>query len=231
MYCPSITPLPEDFADQVLELEMKVDCQPSIEALRQLLELYSQAIEYYESKKNKKYLYYQERMKNLLVRQEKLLEAQVCPSSPRSELSETRHAEKAIKTHNQVAQSLSKQVQLNIQNQNQGLKSRLSLRLEKRNRSLKESDVSGGPLLPGDLDCEFEKLVEKYLVLKMEGTEEIKAQYEEQMKEIREMPSSPILEQLLSEMQARMDQEIQDFHKDLERRKRQEYQFLKSKFV
>lgn len=40
-FCPSIVPLPSNFADQVLELEIQIETQDSIEAFKTLMELYS----------------------------------------------------------------------------------------------------------------------------------------------------------------------------------------------
>ena len=40
-FCPSLRPLPHDFADRVLELEASVETESDLDALKQLLELYS----------------------------------------------------------------------------------------------------------------------------------------------------------------------------------------------
>ncbi|CAG9323799.1 unnamed protein product [Blepharisma stoltei] len=74
-FCPSIVPLPSNFADQVLELEIQVETQESIEAFKSLMELYSKAIEYYNSIGDAKYKYYQERMISFIQKQDSILQA------------------------------------------------------------------------------------------------------------------------------------------------------------
>ena len=147
----SIQPLPSNFADQVLRLEISVEVESSMDSLRSLLELYSviltqQAIEYYESFRDPKYKYYQERMMELLQRQNTLLLASADPPRPRPSLSvshdllQKREADKAIKLYEAASQSVSRQVSMNLQSQNSSIVSRFNNR--------KSRNVSAEPKPP-----------------------------------------------------------------------------------
>ncbi|CAG9318013.1 unnamed protein product [Blepharisma stoltei] len=64
--------LSSGFAQEVLDLEGELDFCCNIETIQRLLQLYTQAIEFFESIKDPKYLHYQERMQNLLARKDVL---------------------------------------------------------------------------------------------------------------------------------------------------------------
>jgi len=62
--------LPENFFEKVLDLELKLKRDFHLSILEELLNLYSVAIEYYESNNNQKHLDYQTRLKLLLSQPE-----------------------------------------------------------------------------------------------------------------------------------------------------------------
>lgn len=63
--------LPKDFANLVLEKEMKIDSGMfDIGTVNSLMALYSQAVEYYSGMNDEKYIYFTERIQNILVRPE-----------------------------------------------------------------------------------------------------------------------------------------------------------------
>lgn len=47
--------LPENFAEDVLRLELDLESNCNMDALRQLLELYTVAVEYYSTQRDPKY--------------------------------------------------------------------------------------------------------------------------------------------------------------------------------
>ena len=63
--------LPTNFAERVLDLEADIESgkfnQNSID---ELMELYSDAVEYYNSKQDKKFHYYEQKMQTLMTRPE-----------------------------------------------------------------------------------------------------------------------------------------------------------------
>ena len=140
-FWPSIKPVTPDFAGQVLDLEMAVEMQSSVGALKQLLELYSvssmqQAIEYYEAIGDERYDYYKLRMRSLISRKENLF----CPGRARGllfhdQLYTQRKAERLIRKHNHSSSSASKQLQANVESQSASLTDRLVLRRSKHLRS------------------------------------------------------------------------------------------------
>lgn len=59
--------MPKRFADRVLELELTIDHDDfTLKDLNDLLQLYTKAVEYYNGRTDEKYLFYQERMQNLI---------------------------------------------------------------------------------------------------------------------------------------------------------------------
>lgn len=61
--------LPADFAQRILdnEIEFKLAEQPSNEVVCNLIELYSKGVQYYESMKSYKYLYFKKKMEELFT--------------------------------------------------------------------------------------------------------------------------------------------------------------------
>lgn len=60
--------LPKKFAEQVLELEMNVEHNVfTIKQIQRLMALYSKAVEFYNGKSDSKYLYYQDKIQNLIT--------------------------------------------------------------------------------------------------------------------------------------------------------------------
>ena len=62
---PTLTPV---FAQEVLDLEEQLNINCTLPIVTRLMELYKKAIEFYEAEKNLKHIHYQERMQNLLSR-------------------------------------------------------------------------------------------------------------------------------------------------------------------
>jgi len=60
---PQLSP---DFASLLLEKELELEKNPSPQLVNECIELYTQAIEFYEYKKDPKYLDFQQRMRNML---------------------------------------------------------------------------------------------------------------------------------------------------------------------
>jgi hypothetical protein len=61
--------LPNDFAQQILdnEIEFKLNDNPSNQTLCNLITLYSLGVEYYESIKSYKYLYFKQKMSEIFT--------------------------------------------------------------------------------------------------------------------------------------------------------------------
>lgn len=62
--------LPENFFDKVLDYELKLKREFNIVVLQELIQLYSTAIEYYESIEDPKFKDYQNRLNHLLSQPE-----------------------------------------------------------------------------------------------------------------------------------------------------------------
>ena len=63
--------LPPDFADKVLNLELKIDQGNfNMDTINELLLLYSQAVEFYDGMNDEKYVTYEARIQNMLIKPE-----------------------------------------------------------------------------------------------------------------------------------------------------------------
>lgn len=73
MQIPKHKNLPKNFANKVLDLELKIDSgRFDLECIDKLMQLYSQAVEYYSGMNDEKYMYFTERIQNTLLRTEVL---------------------------------------------------------------------------------------------------------------------------------------------------------------
>ena len=63
--------LPKNFAERVLDLELKIDGGNfDIKNIDKLMQLYSMAVEYYSGMNDEKYMYFTERIQNTLLKPE-----------------------------------------------------------------------------------------------------------------------------------------------------------------
>lgn len=61
--------MPKQFAEKVLELELEIEHGTfTLKQIQRLMALYSKAVEYYNGKSDGKYLYYQDKIQNLITR-------------------------------------------------------------------------------------------------------------------------------------------------------------------
>lgn len=66
----TVKSLPENFFEKVLDLELRIKREFNMNLLQDLINYYSTAIEYYESKEDPKYNDYQKRLNSLLAQPE-----------------------------------------------------------------------------------------------------------------------------------------------------------------
>ena len=72
---PSNKQSPEEFASEMLDLEMQAEARDiSIEVIRKLMAFYAQAIDYYVEHQSEKYKYFKKKMANLMI-QPQVIEA------------------------------------------------------------------------------------------------------------------------------------------------------------
>jgi hypothetical protein len=63
--------LPQDFSEQVLDLEAEVQMGcVTREQVDELITLYSQAVEYYACQSSQRYLVYEQKLQNLMIKPE-----------------------------------------------------------------------------------------------------------------------------------------------------------------
>jgi hypothetical protein len=74
--------LPQDFASRLLGKELELDSHPSMAVVHELVDLYQQAIEYYENLHDARYIDFQDRLHRTLLRPEVLKVMAADSSSP-----------------------------------------------------------------------------------------------------------------------------------------------------
>lgn len=159
------------FAQEVVDLEAEINFNCTIEKVQKLTDLYTEAIEFYESLRNPKHFYYQERLQWLLSRPQVLsllnskrplptLNRSLSDSSsfvikpadfsPKSLTNTTklpleRNCEKVLQNHNIESTSLSRKIFESFKAQSESLLSRLEHRKKTRSDKrffLKKQEMS-----------------------------------------------------------------------------------------
>lgn len=111
---PDLSPvLSSNFAQEVLDLEGELDFSCNMIIVQRLMHLYSQAVEYFESIKDPKYLHYQERMQNLLTRKDVLLAIKNPEPVNRTSMTPTPESFKRKVEHRQKIRAKQADVHLN----------------------------------------------------------------------------------------------------------------------
>ena len=172
----SITPLSSSFAQEVLDLEGSLYNSCQLGQVKQLLSLYSQAIEYYGAVQDVRYLHYKERLHLLLAREDVMFllenpdtrsisnhssltkrdsqkEAFSRSKTPASSLRANRDAEMKLQVHNTSSICAMKKLKDNLHSQNQSFEAKLSKRkIRGRSYDLDTEDGSS----PGTIEMYLE---------------------------------------------------------------------------
>ena len=236
--------LPKNFAEQVLDLEGEIDFKCELSSVKRLMELYTVAIEYYESVQNAKYLHYKDRLQVLLSRKDvlQLLENPTRVAKPTdavqrnrrrteasrkafslnlghvstSSLMADRSAEKEIAVHNTASSSMLRKLQENIKNQCSSLSKRLHQRRLK-NRSMDFSLEQ--------YESRISEVLEWFLERKHELRTKIELDYKEEFEELAGL--GELGEAVRKEVHKRMDEEVAVAWADLDKQKKERLAELK----
>lgn len=233
-FCPSLKPLPSNFAKLVLNFEMEVEISKSLPALQQLLDLYivlyiQRAIEYYEGLNDSRYKYYSVRMNSLLGRQELLnpsslnsrrrslsVECSCGNSLEVTSFAILQKAEALLRNHENINHSTSRQLQINIAGQSAKLNSKVCDRKAQMLRSAtptthgkeRESDRSAG-------------IIEKYMVEKIETLDQIKKKYESEKEKVTE--TGKFYVGMIEEIDRNMQREVKQAQIGIEMNRKNEF--------
>ena len=243
----------QDFAQTVLDLEVDLNFNCTLEKIKTLMELYTKAIEFYESTKNPKYIHYQERMQTLLIRKDvqKVLNSEIKIKGKKGFKEENkinniinlpveRTCEKILQNYNSEAGCLSKKITENLKNQAESLDSRLEQRKNARktkklrkNSEICESEKSAGQSkLPPveEFELEVEQIMEEFVEAKASVKKEIENKYNEYFIEIGNMQGE-IMKSLNKELEKNMKNEIDGKVKELEEKRTLDIQIARKKLV
>ena len=233
----SFKALPNNFAQQVLDLEGELDTRCSLSCVKQLLELYSAAVEYFEAIQNSKYLHYTERMRQLLARDDVLFVLQHPDAGPFSshrqrfditrkaaakalgptrELAADRSAEKEMASHACKSSRVLRKLQENIQSQCSGLNKRVRQRQQKNN----SIDWGNARLSFEEYEAQVEATMEWFLEEKQAVKTSIEEKYEEELQELAELGDDSLLDQVIDKMKQKLKEEVRSACELLETEKR-----------
>ncbi|OMJ89503.1 hypothetical protein SteCoe_8299 [Stentor coeruleus] len=226
--------LPENFAQNLLELEMQVDKNCKLEDIRSLVDLYSSAIEYYESIKNSKFQAYHKRLHNLLLREDVQNVLNSTVKTPQRKpltninVNSLLTADSQILSSTNVAEESSIHALTNIKSQESTLEKKIKARKSLKNSA---SSIKSDEDRTADFDSYENALIElmsKFLTEKISKVQKIKETYEKQIDEIKEMGKSPILIEIIKQMRVSMQIEIDEVNKIIEEKKTQEIAKVRS---
>ena len=244
----------KSFAQQVLDLEVEINFQCNIENIKRLMELYTKAIEFYESDTNDKFVYYQEKMKQLLS-QKDVLEILSSESSPKKKIRQDsiniidtklnnisqfaklpleRNCERVLQDHTIEASSISKKIGENLKGQSESLAQKIESRRNSRNMNKSnknQSDKSAGEaksIQVEEFELEVEKIMEKFVEEKSYAKKEIEKKYQEYIKEF-EFMEGDIIKNLMQELNKNMENEIEEKIKEIEMNRTQAISLARKK--
>lgn len=227
--------LRESFAQEVLDLEIDTNLNCTLSNIKALMELYTFAIEHYESIKNCKYLYYQERMQKLLSRPEvlkALSPPEEKPLEPTVKLPVERRCEKVLQNHKIEALNISQQIIENLKTQSDNLQNRIESRKKnrmsnsvryRRSQEINQCDKSGGEARLNPIEVfeeQVEKIMEKFVEEKTTAKKEIEDKYAEYVRELTGMEGE-IMQKVLRQLQKNMGEEIEESVRELEAKRNQ----------
>jgi len=221
----SITPkLPPGFAENVLEYEIKVEYSPDISAIKALVELYSQAMEYFAANQDSKYLVFQKKLQKLLSRQD----VDACIEESKEETPAEEDSKSMLDTHSEASLNSSQLLQQNLKSQERSLEFRIQARRLARNQ-VQEVDKSAGFRQPLSFQKEMESVVEEFVSMKMSRVREIKELYKQQLEELSDYDNHDIFTNLKKEMERNMEKEIEEISKQIDTERFKAIMALKNK--
>lgn len=244
--CLPSTTQSDEFAhlsQQVLDLEIKFNFSPSFKNLSSLTQLYSQAIEYYESIQSPKFKYYSHKLSSLLRRPEAIFLLNE-RNSPRSQnrpqyLFFSRSSNSAIQSSASASVELSYKLNENIRKQTESLHSRLILRKKGKqnkllnqntNSKLTETNHNTTPEAKQVFESEIEVIIDRYTEAKAKIRNEIEEEYKIYIQEL-DSYSGELIENLKSQLQKDMLNEILDKIQILEENKNKEIKKARQKLI
>lgn len=98
----------------------------------------------------------------------------------------------------------------------------------------RESDKGGGmprKSIADEFEEELEKLMERFVIEKLEKTSRIQSHYNHQINELKGMGSMETIQEVIKEMQRSMDRELQDLAVEIDTKRKQEIAILKRKML
>ena len=242
---PTNAPQPEirpAFAQSVLDLEIDFNFSPSLESLQSLTNIYTEAIEFYESHKNPKFQYYKTKLQTLLSRPD-VLSLLTPPKPPPSiqkkvpSLIFNRSLEKTLQDHQTESSSLSKRIKYNVKTQSDTLAERLEKRKRTRNSNIKGKgiearlvDKSAGLNHVEVFESEVEEIMERYAESKALVKKQVEDAYSEYLIELGQNKGG-ILKEVVNQMEKAMAEEIMNKLKELDDRRAEEIALARKKLM
>jgi hypothetical protein len=216
------------------ESVLEYDC--SLEVIKNLVDLYTLAIQTYEPVKDPKYLTYKKKLDKLLTRPD--VQYQIrdsCSASglhiksktPKNnstkfkfelDLESDRMVEKALEYHKNETEISTEKLQENLKQQMEILSLRLSSRKRQTEKNSKFLAFEKG----------IEEIMEEYITEKLKIKESVKNKYKSLLEEFYNMPCNNIVINLIEEINTRMSEEIAESVKVIEQDKREKILNLKS---
>ena len=219
-----VQPLPTDFAMTVLNKEIQFDKTPSLPVLQEVIQLYSQAIEYYEHVKDPKYLRLQECMQQLIVKPQSMQLMNPSAARGRQEAPKGRDRSKTlnamVERHRSQTKTIAHRAAADLSSQDSALERRLNKRkVVTANNSFNLSSFDTGysgtanlsfdALLSAENDDfhrELETALEAHYAAETQKNVEVVTHYKVRMKELGDsFADKAAKQQLEAEMQQTLD--------------------------
>lgn len=217
-----------DFFQEIHTLESLLTFDCTLEIVNNLIQLYTQAIEHFESYQDPAFQTYTKKLQSLLRNPQVMTllsspKATTPPLSPkarksRKELSCERVIERTFLNLESENSLISEKIQENIKQQNQNFYSKLVSRKQKIRQKKKFLAFEQG----------VEHIMEEFVKVKGKCISEVKEKYSDSLKELRNMKQNNIVKCVVEEIEKRMNEEVEIKVEEIEKSKKNEILRLKS---
>ncbi|OMJ92793.1 hypothetical protein SteCoe_4432 [Stentor coeruleus] len=162
--------IPSKYAEKVVETEISIEKHCTIEAVKSLLQLYIEGIEYYEAIGDEKYLYYKSKMDKLLCSKRDFLR-------PKRDMNAEKEAEAIIKNYELNAMNVTSKIHNNFLEQNCALSDRVNSRKQINRRSFAPGSFSKLYDI-NDIQTKISEAIEELVQAEMQLIKESKKKYQ-----------------------------------------------------
>ena len=215
-----------EFFQEIATLEALLCFDCTLELIKNLTNLYTEAIEHFESLRDPNYIIYTDKLHKLLHRSE-VKSILFVPSEPapepkrsqRNELSCERVIAKTFQNLQTENLLITEKIHENLKQQTSSLPHKLKSRKTKASQKAKLKAIEEG----------MEEIIEGFVQEKGKTIKEVQAKYSDSLKELKNMKQNDVVRKVLEEIERQMNDEVTQKVEEIENYKNMQVKSLKQK--